>query len=207
MDKESNLNNIINRLVASTDNVETRDIYADWAESYDSDLEGYGYVAPQTGVDMLAELVPDRSAKIADIGCGTGRVGQLLAGLGYTHIEGGDYSPDMIAIARKLNCYSQLHTIDLTGPIPLENEAYDGAICIGVYSSRFNQYFFPEMLRILKPNAPFVISVRPNYFGGDVKLQLDKLEANQKITDLTHSEKPYMTGQGANAHYITFRKR
>ena len=201
------LNDIINRLIASTDNVETRGIYADWAESYDSDLEGFGYVAPQTGVAMLAELIPDKSAAIFDVGCGTGRVGQLLAGLGYTNVEGGDYSPDMLAKAKGLNCYTQLHTIDLTGPIPLKTAAYDAAICIGVYSSRFNEHFFPEMLRILKPNAPFVISIRPHYFEGDVKPQLDKLGAHEKIIDLAQSEQPYMIGQDANAHYITFRKR
>lgn len=202
-----NLNDIINRLVASTDNIETRDIYADWAESYDNDLEGYGYVAPQTGVALLAGLLPEKTAKIADIGCGTGRVGQFLAEIGYTDVEGGDYSPDMLAKAAACNCYTQLHTIDLTAPIPLKSAAYDAAICIGVYSSRFNEHFFPQMLRILKPNAPFVISVRPNYFGDDVKPQLDKLEADQKLFDLTTIEKPYMQGQGAQAHYITFRKR
>ncbi|MEM8862063.1 MAG: class I SAM-dependent methyltransferase, partial [Chloroflexota bacterium] len=131
---------------------------------------------------------------------------QKLAGAGYTNIDGGDFSADMLEKASALNVYSQLHTIDLMTAIPLEDSAYDAAICIGVYSSRFKENFFHEIVRILKPNAPFVVSIRPHYFEGDVKPQLDTMVGNQVITDLTISNQPYMNGQAASAFYITFRK-
>ncbi|MEM9778024.1 MAG: class I SAM-dependent methyltransferase [Chloroflexota bacterium] len=200
------LNSIIDRLIASKDNGETRDIYADWAASYDTDLDGFGYVAPQTGVKLLVDLVPNKSAALFDVGCGTGLVGQKLAQAGFTNIEGGDFSADMLEKASALNVYRQLHAIDLMTVIPLRDNAYDAAICIGVYSSRFKENFFREIVRILKSKAPFVVSIRPHYFEDDVKPQLDTMVAKQIITDLTISNQPYMNGQAASAFYITFRK-
>ncbi len=46
MDKEQ-LDNLINKLVTATDPDEVVGLYAQWAEQYDSDLDEFGYVAPQ----------------------------------------------------------------------------------------------------------------------------------------------------------------
>jgi len=203
----ADLNSLINQLVASTDSAETQRIYAEWAATYEGDLDGFGYVAPQLGTAMFAELMPDKSGLLYDAGCGTGLVGQHLAELGYTRLHGADFSPDMQAKARTLNVYERLMTADFCAPLETETNSYDGLISIGVYSSRFKTHFLPEMLRILKPSGPMLFTCRPNYFKDDVKIQLAKMESDQSITDLTIVEKPYMQAQGAHAHYISFRKR
>lgn len=207
MKKEEQLDNIIQRLINSTENSETQSIYADWASNYDSDLDGFGYIAPQLGTMTFEKLMPQKDALIYDAGCGTGLVGQHLARLGYSRLHGADFSPDMQAKARTLNVYEHLMTADFCAPLETETNSYDGLISIGVYSSRFKKYFLPELIRILKPGSPMLFSCRPNYFKDDVKIQLDKMESDQSITDLTIVEKPYMQAQGANAHYISFRKR
>ena len=102
MNNDSHLNSLINRLVASTDSEETKMLYAEWADSYDGDLDGFGYVAPQLGTAMFAELLPQKDALIYDAGCGTGLVGHHLAQLGYSRIDGADFSPDMLAKAKQL---------------------------------------------------------------------------------------------------------
>lgn len=203
----SDLNSLINRLIASTDSAETKMLYAEWADSYEGDLDGFGYVAPQLGTAIFAELMPDKNVLIYDAGCGTGLVGHHLSKIGYSHIHGADFSPDMLAKAKELAVYEKLMTADFCAPIPTDSNSYDGLISIGVYSSRFSTYFLPEMLRILKPNGPMVFSCRPHYFEDDVKIQLDKMESDRSISDLAIIEKPYMQAQDANAHYISFRKR
>lgn len=206
MSHTHHLDSLINRLIASTDSAETQTIYAEWAATYDGDLDGFGYVAPQLGTTMFAELMPNKDALIYDAGCGTGRVGQKLAGLGFTRIHGVDFSPNMLAKAGSLNVYEKLLTADFCTPLATETNSYDGLISIGVYSSRFKTNFLAEMVRILKPGGPMLFSCRPHYFEGDVKIQLDKMTAGQLITDLAIAKKPYMQAQGAHAHYISFRK-
>ena len=78
-----------------------RQVYDDWAQTYDEDLDTLGYVAPQNAVALLADLLPDRESLILDAGCGTGLVGAYLQQAGYGRLHGSDYSPEMLAEAEK----------------------------------------------------------------------------------------------------------
>ena len=49
--------------------------------------------------DLLLSVLPPASARIADLGCGTGTLGLLLAEEGYA-VDGVDFSPEMIRLAR-----------------------------------------------------------------------------------------------------------
>ena len=83
--KEEKLNDMIARLIASTSDDESMEIYKEWAASYEDDLDYFGYVAPRLGAALLADFVPkpDRAAlKLLDAGCGTGLVGRELQALG-----------------------------------------------------------------------------------------------------------------------------
>jgi 2-polyprenyl-3-methyl-5-hydroxy-6-metoxy-1,4-benzoquinol methylase len=51
-------------------------------------------------ITLLKESIPTGKHTVLDIGCGTGSLSVLLAGLGYK-ITGIDFSPDMIALAEK----------------------------------------------------------------------------------------------------------
>ena len=206
MDNEERLNALINRLVASSDSEEAKRLYAEWAETYEGDLNGFGYVAPQLGTAIFSNLLPCKESLIFDAGCGTGLVGQYLAQLGYRRIHGGDFSVSMIAEAQKLAVYERLIMADFSHPLEMASDLYDGIIAIGVYSSRFKEDFLPEMVRILKSGGPMTFSCRGLYYEDDVKEQLDEMLAARSITNLSISEKPYMKAQNANAYYISFRK-
>jgi len=63
-------------------------LYDDWAERYDADVGGAGYVTPRRVAVALAGTVADTSTPVLDYGCGTGLSGVALSGAGFTRIDG-----------------------------------------------------------------------------------------------------------------------
>ena len=81
-----------------------RDLYADWAASYDADtLDGMGYVAPVLAARALSEALEGETAeaRILDAGCGTGLVGAEIARRTEAEIDGIDLSPGMLEEAAR----------------------------------------------------------------------------------------------------------
>ncbi len=108
--------------------------YDEWAESYDADLvDDLDYVAHREAGDIFAELVGDRSSRVLDVACGTGLVGEYLAGLGYDRIDGADFSGEMLSRAAAREVYRDLWQHDFTQPKRLD-PAYDALICVGLFS-------------------------------------------------------------------------
>ena len=71
---------LLERAYALDSDEESRALYRDWAETYDETmLQGLLYQSPPTVARHLAEHLPDRTAALLDIGCGTGLLGQLPA--------------------------------------------------------------------------------------------------------------------------------
>ena len=90
-------------------------VYRDWAASYDDDVFGrLGFTGSARIAELLVAHLPDRSAPVLDLGCGTGAVGVRLAELGVTTIDGVDLSPEMLAIAERTGAYRTLSVADLT---------------------------------------------------------------------------------------------
>lgn len=115
-----------------------RDLYADWAASYDADtLEGMGYVAPVIAARALSEaLEGDASdARILDAGCGTGLVGAELARRTQAEIDGIDLSPGMLEEAARKEVYRTLAEADMTAALDLPDNSYDGVVSVGVFTS------------------------------------------------------------------------
>ncbi len=206
MDKADLLNDIIARLKASRDAEEVRQIYRDWSASYDEDLAGFGYVAPQIGAEIFDQAFVRQDGLIFDAGCGTGLSGQALAERGYTRLHGGDFSPDMLAQARKSGHYQKLIEVDFRYPLDLTTARYDGVTCFGVYKSTFKEYFLQELIRLTKPGGIVCLSCRFDYFEDDLLLQAQAQKRIGALTIESIDTKPYMTGQQANAAYIVLRK-
>ena len=101
---------------------EVRDYYDQWAEVYDEELTENSYQQPRRCAMELARHLNDRSARILDVGCGTGLSGIALSEAGYSHIDGCDLSQGMLEKAFKTEIYSKLFMADLNKP-PLDAPA------------------------------------------------------------------------------------
>lgn len=142
---------------------EARDVYADWAESYDKDtLDAFGYVGPRLVAEKLREYAaPD--AVILDAGCGTGLAGEELDRAGFSIVDGIDLSEEMLAVAKAKNVYRKLAPADMTAPLDLPNDSYDAVVCAGVFTSgHIGPEGFDELVRVARPGGTIVATVHEN---------------------------------------------
>ncbi len=205
MQKPEKLEDIVNHLVSATDPDEVRQLYQQWSDSYDDDLDSFGYVAPEIGAGLFAETVKDKAAKIHDAGCGTGLVGALLKRLGYSNIHGSDFSAGMLDRAQLTNCYKTLELADFSQPLSIADNTFDAVISIGVYTKRFKQIFLTEVLRTLKPAGSVVFTCRELYFD-EVADTVKQMHADKIICKSSVQFNDYMTGQNASAFYVVLEK-
>jgi predicted TPR repeat methyltransferase len=112
----------------STDE-ETRELYDDWAATYDAEVAENGYVTPARCAEALARHAP-LIEPVLDIGCGTGLSGVALRARGFGAIDGVDTSPAMLARAEATGAYRDLRRSD--GGAPFEAGAYRVVTAIGV---------------------------------------------------------------------------
>ncbi len=111
-----------------------RELYDDWAETYDDDVTGAGYATPARCAAALAAHLTPHTAPILDFGCGTGLSGQALAALGFTTIDGVDLSEGMLETAAKRGVYRHLRRIE-PDDIGVAKGDYAAIAAVGVISS------------------------------------------------------------------------
>jgi predicted TPR repeat methyltransferase len=110
---------------------ETRDLYTNWAATYDADVTGAGYATPARLAEALAGHCPDLTAPLLDFGCGTGLSGQALRGAGFTTLDGTDITPEMLEKAADRGIYRKLWPSD---PGDAPPAGYATIAAIGVVS-------------------------------------------------------------------------
>lgn len=111
---------------------QTRALYDDWSESYDTEVADNGYATPGRAAAALFAHAKDPGAPLLDIGCGTGISGRALNEAGFTVIDGCDFSPEMLKKAGMKGVYRQLIQTDLNDPFPFKDGAYPLMSAIGV---------------------------------------------------------------------------
>jgi SAM-dependent methyltransferase len=158
----------LKRVTLLEENENSRDIYDEWADNYDNDLvASYGYRAPRLAVDAFEPLCDDRDALIMDFGCGTGLAGVELRNRGFTNIHGLDVSRGMLDVAARTKAYCELFVGDLTTSIDTPDATYDALIGVGIFGNgHVTASNLPEMLRIAKRGAPFVIYLNDMAYTG-----------------------------------------
>jgi predicted TPR repeat methyltransferase len=92
---------------ARADDEYVRQLFDQFADSFDRRLEELGYCAPQLLASTLGEYVSDRNLDILDAGCGTGLCGPLVRSTA-KRLVGVDISAGMIEKARARNVYDEL---------------------------------------------------------------------------------------------------
>lgn len=186
-------------------------IYEKWAASYDSDITAdiHGYVGPQTAVRALVRSGVPPNVRLLDAGCGTGLVGVYLNQAGYQEVDGIDLSPAMLNEARKTGTYKSLDTVDLTRPIPTEDNSYDAITCVGTLThGHVGPRVLGEFVRVVKPSGVIVATVLDDIWEDDgFADEVDRLAGSGKVDVLGSDIEPYRAGAGVNARTLVLRVR
>lgn len=114
-----------------------QDYYDEWAKTYDDDFaDQHGYAYPERVATLFAQITTEHDQPIADIGCGTGLVGQYLRQRQIKHtIHGFDISQGMLDVAENKKIYDGLYLADITAPLPeAYRHQYRGLISTGTFT-------------------------------------------------------------------------
>lgn len=138
---------------------DNRELYRDWAETYDSDFATQmDYRLPFRVAETYAAAGGD--APVLDVGAGTGLVAQRLAELGIGPVDATDISPEMLDVARAKGLYRDLFTADITARSDVPDSHYAGIISSGTFTlGHVGPDAIDELLRIAAPGALFALSI------------------------------------------------
>ncbi|WP_236543596.1 class I SAM-dependent DNA methyltransferase [Spiractinospora alimapuensis] len=172
---------------------EARDIYDEWAASYNEDLRDMGYVGPRVAAQRLAELATPGST-VVDTGCGTGLVGAALLELKADLIlDGVDISPGMLEEARGTGAYRNLVAADLTQPLQVPDNSYDAAICVGTFTDgHLGPAGFDDLVRVVRPGGIIVATVQSQVWEAEgFRHHLEEMTRAGTATLREANERPY----------------
>ena len=179
------------------------EVYRDWAKKYDYDNDHVlGTVSQPKSVNLLSTRLKDKTAKIIDVGCGTGLVGEKLKAKDFIYFDGLDISKDMLSIAKSRG-YRNLFLGSLNKQLPVLDDAYDAAMCIGVFthghvsSDRFN-----ELCRIVKPGGYVCFTINEGVFEEyGFKDMIAEFQLNKAWEVISLYKDDYMTLENVKGYY------
>lgn len=214
-DDETSAHDRAARLVARAYSLKSpeqaRALYRDWAATYDATMtDGLAYASPRRCADLLARHLAARSARILDIGCGTGLAGRELARHGFTTIDGIDLSPDMLKFAAASGVYATTVEADVTKPLAMATARYGGAICTGTFThAHVGAECLDEIVRVLAPGAVFAFTVHLDVLEpAGFAAALERLERAGELTLLESFEGAYYdTSEKVEGRYYAWRRR
>lgn len=150
----------VEQVYAARSSGELTKLYDRWADTYDADMQGLGYVHPAVIAAFSARYVTDPTAAILDAGCGTGTVGQILSVAGYSNLMGLDLSEGMLARARARDVYARLEQCVLGEELPFETGSITAIISTGTFTTgHAPASAFDELSRITKPGGYLIFTV------------------------------------------------
>ncbi len=185
-----------------------KSIYADWAGSYDDDNDNkLGTISQPNTVILLTKHLPDTASVILDVGCGTGLVGKHLLEAGYATFDGTDLSPEMLTFAATRG-YRHLFPADAAKGLPVQDNCYDAALCVGVFT---HGHVGPEgvdmLLRVTKPGGLIIFTVNEGVWKSEgFDRAVNRLAYAGRIEIVEAVKQDYMTREGVSAWYIVARK-
>jgi ubiquinone/menaquinone biosynthesis C-methylase UbiE len=201
---------LLERAYALSGSEDAQRLYRDWASTYDQHLEqDLHYIAPGMIADVLAEALPDRAARILDVGCGTGLVGEYLAGHGFRTIDGLDFSPEMLTRAGDKGCYMRLVEGDLNSVLEISSRTYEGVISCGTFThGHVHANALDEILRVLKRSGLLACTVhRDIWKPAGFETKFASLVEDGSVVFEQQKMDPYYEGSPADAHYCLIRKQ
>ena len=188
---------------------EAKPLYRDWAGSYDADLvESLGYVGPVNVAEITANYCENKSARILDVGCGTGLVAHRLAELGYEQIDGLDFSPEMLEVAREKDIYESLISADLNKQLSIDSNSYDVIVSCGTFThSHVGPSAFDELIRVSRSGGIFCLSINAAiYESSGFSDKLRDLENSNQINMLDKTIIELTVNEPVDGFVVIFKK-
>ena len=159
---------------------QTLDHYQRWAGTYDQEVGvDNGYAQPARCAAALAR-VASSCDHVLDVGCGTGLSGVALRDVGFTRLDGCDFSPPMLERAAETGVYRRLFEADLNAGLNIDGDAYDHAVAVGVFSfGHIRPDALREVLRVVRAGGAVVVGVNDHFWEvGELPAELDAIEAD-----------------------------
>jgi predicted TPR repeat methyltransferase len=188
-------------------------LYDDWAQTYDQDLTdaSHGYVGPAEAAKVIAQNSTKNGQVILDAGCGTGLSGLAIkSAVGPdTIIDGIDISNGMLEVAAKKGIYRKLEPADLSKPLAIPDNVYDGVVCVGTLTGGHVGPVpaLSEFTRVVKSGGLVVATVREDVWtSGGYEAEAHRLENIGSVAVLNTDSVPYRQAQGVNAKLLVMRK-
>ncbi len=175
---------------------DSKRLYADWADTYDSGFaEDMDFALPSEVAAVYVGM--GGTGPLLDLGAGTGLCGAALALRGVSPLHGTDISPEMLDVALKKNVYETLFEGNLLDRLPVEDAAYQGAVSTGTFTTgHVGPDALDEVVRILRPGGLAVISVHAEHWQAQgFNDKLAQLSAEIAILDM-----PLVRIYGTRAH-------
>lgn len=132
-------------------------LYSGIAEQFDVIQDALAYVGAKNGVKKCLEVgkVP-KTARILDVGAGTGIIGEMLQSMGYNNLDALDGCQELLDKAKEKNCYRNLFCSFVTPDqeLPVEKSAYDVVVMPGVvYPAHILPTAFGQVIKVVKKGS------------------------------------------------------
>ena len=179
------------------------EVYRDWAKKYDYDNDHVlGTVSQPKSVNLLTTRLKDRNAEIIDVGCGTGLVGENLKAKDFIYFDGIDISEDMLEIAKSRG-YRNLLLGSLNNRLPVLDNAYDTAMCVGVFThGHVSSEGFNELCRIVKPGGYICFTINEGVFEKyGFKKMIGDFQSRKIWEVISLYKDDYMTLENVKGYY------
>ena len=155
---------------------EVLEYYKHWTDNnkYNKDMVEWNYTAPKETVAVVKKYASNKNFKILDAGCGTGLVGVELKKFGYSHIDGVDFSQDMLDLVPQ-DIYRNLQKVDLNVDLKFRDNTYDVIICVGTFTyGHVKAHALDEFIRITKDKGLICFTINEGIYkeyGFDKKIK------------------------------------
>ena len=164
--------------------------YDKWAKNYDKEfVREQKYEYPFKIAKVLTSLDGSAYSPIADIGCGTGVLGEVLKELNLD-IDGFDISTGMLIEAEKKKVYRNLIECDITDEAQVPSSAYRCIISSGTFTiGHLGPDYLSVVIKMLKNGGLGIIGINKKHFleanfGNEIRLLEQKGKISQvKIID------------------------
>ena len=157
--------------------------YDKWASKYDEEFvstEKYKY--PEKISKLFMNLAELKHSPIADIGCGTGVLGEEFIDTDMV-LDGYDISSGMLVEAKKKKVYRDLFQCDITEENVLPTASYGGVISCGTFTfGHLGPEYLLRVIQMLQEGGLGVIGInKAHYLNKGFDQEIKLLESTGKI--------------------------